>query len=61
MITTTVLLSKPLYLNVLRLRQFLGKRIHKVFGFILTKRLRTFVRVGDVVLYENDLPDTYKE
>jgi UDP-N-acetylmuramoyl-tripeptide--D-alanyl-D-alanine ligase len=26
-----------------------------------SQHLRTFVRVGDVVLYENDLPDTYKE
>ena len=26
-----------------------------------TQHLRSFVRAGDVVLYENDLPDTYKE
>ncbi len=26
-----------------------------------SQHLRTFVQVGDVVLYENDLPDTYKE
>jgi UDP-N-acetylmuramoyl-tripeptide--D-alanyl-D-alanine ligase len=26
-----------------------------------SQHLRTFVRAGDVVLYENDLPDTYKE